>query len=181
MSRTGSDPLPAYAELHCISNFTFLRGASHPEELVRRAAKLGYRALALTDECSVAGIVRAHVAARNLDIQLIVGSEFFIQDDHSGQLHIVLLAKNRRGYGQLCELITLGRRASEKGQYHLSLDNLRTGLDDCLALWIPGHRPDASAISRLAGFFPGRIWMALELLAMEMPGHGTRNCKRWAR
>ena len=53
-----------YAELHCLSNFTFLRGASHPEELVKRAQELGYRALALTDECSLAGVVRAHVAAQ---------------------------------------------------------------------------------------------------------------------
>ena len=57
--------MPEYAELHCLSNFTFLRGASHPEELVKRAQELGYRALALTDECSLAGVVRAHVAAQN--------------------------------------------------------------------------------------------------------------------
>ena len=69
-----------YAELHCLSNFTFLRGASHPEELVRQAYTLGYRALALTDECSVAGIVRAHVAARACKLPLIIGSEFFLAD-----------------------------------------------------------------------------------------------------
>ncbi|MFW2405569.1 MAG: PHP domain-containing protein, partial [Gammaproteobacteria bacterium] len=91
----------AYAELHCVSNFTFQRGASHPEELVERAAALGYRALALTDECSVAGIVRAHVAARDHDVRLIVGSEFCLVDG----LRFVLLAANRRGYAQLCALI----------------------------------------------------------------------------
>ncbi len=67
---------PGYAELHCISNFSFLRGASHPEELVTRAHELGYSALALTDECSLAGIVRAHIVAREVGLPLIVGSEF---------------------------------------------------------------------------------------------------------
>jgi error-prone DNA polymerase len=65
-----------YAELYCISNFSFLRGASHPEELVRQAAELGYRALALTDECSLAGAVRAFLAAREARLPLILGSEF---------------------------------------------------------------------------------------------------------
>ena len=68
--------LPDYAELHALSNFSFQRGASHPQELVERAHALGYSALALTDECSVAGVVRAHVAARQLGLPLIVGSEF---------------------------------------------------------------------------------------------------------
>jgi error-prone DNA polymerase len=65
-----------YAELHCISNYSFLRGASHPEELVKQAAHLGYSAIAITDECTMAGIVKAHVAAKECDIKLIVGSEF---------------------------------------------------------------------------------------------------------
>ena len=65
-------PLPGYAELHCLSHFSFQRGASHPQELVERAAALGYQALALTDECSVAGVVRAHEAARGLGLQLIL-------------------------------------------------------------------------------------------------------------
>ena len=66
----------SYAELHCISNFSFLRGASHPEELVAEAARQGYRALAITDECSLAGVVKAHVAAREHGLHLIVGSAF---------------------------------------------------------------------------------------------------------
>ena len=74
------DALPAYVELHCLSNFTFLRGASHPEELVARAAKLGYSALAITDECSLAGVVRAHVAAKEHDFKLIIGAEFLVED-----------------------------------------------------------------------------------------------------
>ena len=108
-----------YAELHCISNFTFLRGASHPAELVRQAAHLGYTALALTDECSVAGVVRAHVAAVEHDLHLIIGSEFKLTD---GQ-QLVLLARNGNGYRQLVQLITKGRRAAPKAvsYTHLTL------------------------------------------------------------
>lgn len=76
--------LPAFAELHCLSNFTFLRGASHAEELVARAAKLGYAALAITDECSLAGIVRAHEAAKEHGLKLIVGTEITLDDGPAG-------------------------------------------------------------------------------------------------
>ncbi|MGV3591961.1 MAG: PHP domain-containing protein, partial [Gammaproteobacteria bacterium] len=95
-----------YAELHCLTNFTFLRGASHPDELVTRASELGYAALAITDECSVAGVVRAHVKAKETGLKLIIGSEFTLDDG----LRLVLLAENIEGYGNLCELITLARR-----------------------------------------------------------------------
>jgi len=105
----------AYAELHCLTNFSFLRGASHPEELVARAVELGYAALAVTDECSVAGVVRAHVAACEHGLKLIVGSEFHLEDG----LRCVLLATDRSGYGQLCRLITRARRAAGKGSYRL--------------------------------------------------------------
>src|SRR5437016_4422870 len=95
-----------YAELHCLSNFSFLRGASHPEELIERAHELGYRALALTDECSVAGAVRAHVRAKELGLDLIIGAEFALADG----LRLVLLATDRDSYGNLTELITRARR-----------------------------------------------------------------------
>ncbi len=104
-------PLPGYAELHCLSHFSFQRGASHPQELVERAAALGYQALALTDECSVAGVVRAHEAARGLGLQLILGSEFVW-----GDLRLVALARHLEGWGNLCEFITAARRDASKGQ-----------------------------------------------------------------
>ena len=150
-----------YAELHCLSNFTFLRGASHPEELIVRAAALGYTALALTDECSVAGVVRAHAAAKDLDIHLIIGSEFRLADG----LKFVLLATNRHGYGQLCQLITDGRRAASKGEYRLTRERCAQSLGDCLALWLPGSAPDECAASWFADRFPERAWIAVELLA----------------
>ena len=91
----------SYAELHCISNFSFLRGASHPHELVKRASQLGYSALAITDECSLAGVVKAHVAAIEYDIKLIIGCEFQL-DGH----RLIALAPSRQAYSELSALIT---------------------------------------------------------------------------
>ena len=152
---------PAYAELHCCSNFSFLRGASHPAELVQRAAELGYEALALTDECSVAGVVRAWEAARECGLKLVVGSEFRLEDG----LRLVLLAADRSGYARLCRLITRGRRAASKGDYRLSREDLADGLPGCLALWLPGETPVAEEGRWLAGRFAGRAWLAVELFA----------------
>src|SRR6201996_6312382 len=88
-------PLPAYAELFCFSNFTFLHGASHAEELSARAAQLGYSALAVTDECSLAGVVRAHVAAKDAKLPLIVGSYFrLVNADGSPAFGLILLARD---------------------------------------------------------------------------------------
>jgi error-prone DNA polymerase len=151
---------PNYAELHCLSNFTFLRGASHPEELVLRAHELGYSALAITDECSVAGVVRAHVAAKECGLKLIIGSEFILDDG----LRLVLLATNREGYGNLSGLITQGRRKGNKGAYRLSRSDLAKGVPACLALWLPGKQPDANELSWLNTIFEGRCWIVIELL-----------------
>ena len=127
-----------YAELHCLSNFTFLRGASHPQELVERAHTLGYSAIAITDECSVAGVVRAHMAAKLLKIKLLIGSEFRLECG----LKLVALAIDRRGYAQLCRLISRGRRAAEKGSYSLTrVDVTNAALESCFVLWIPGNQP----------------------------------------
>lgn len=126
-----------FAELHCISNYSFLRGASHPEELVQQAAALGYAALALTDECSFAGLVKAHVAAREHGLKLIVGAEFYLHEpDSDVGLHLILLAPDRRAYGQLSSLITLSRRRATKGHYHTRIDDLRW-CADCFVIWIP--------------------------------------------
>src|SRR5947208_13315122 len=114
--------LPAYAELHCLSNFSFLRGASHPEELVERAQALGYAALAITDECSVAGAVRAHLAAKELGHKLVIGSEFTLADG----LKLVLYATDRETYGDLAQLITRGRHNAKKGSYTLTRDDVAT-------------------------------------------------------
>jgi error-prone DNA polymerase len=153
-------PLPAYAELHCLSNFTFLRGASHPEELVQRAAALGYSALALTDECSLAGVVRAHVAAKDVGLPLVIGSEMRLNDGPK----LVLLATSREGYGHLSELITRGRRRSAKGSYSLGREDLDSGLPECLALLLPDVKHGVEHVRLIAERFPGRAWIAAELL-----------------
>src|SRR5215470_5792931 len=112
--------LPRYAELHCLTNFSFLRGASHPEELVERTAALGYAALAITDECSFAGLVRAHVAAKESALKLILGTEILLNE----KTKLVLLATDRRSYGAISSLITIGRRRSKKGLYSLSREDV---------------------------------------------------------
>jgi error-prone DNA polymerase len=152
----------AYAELHALSNFSFLRGASHPAELIAQAHALGYRALALTDECSLAGVVRAYEAQRELkdpDFGLIIGSEFRTVCG----LKLVLLAPSQRAYGQICQLITLGRRRSGKGEYRLSRDDFESGLEDCLALWVAARDATAAQARWLHDFFPARGWLAVEL------------------
>lgn len=154
--------LPSYAELHCLTNYTFLRGASHPEELVRQAWKLGYAALAITDECTVAGVVRAHTEAKDLGLKLLIGSEFTLEDG----MKLVLLAQNLNGYGNLCELITLARGRREKGRYSLSRDDLYQSIDDCLILWCPKEDSNqyADHAAWLAVRFTGRCWIIVELL-----------------
>ncbi len=150
--------LPGYAELHCLSNFTFLRGASHPEELVARAAALGYAALALTDECSLAGVVRAHVAAKETGLKLVVGSEFRLAEGSK----LVLLAPDRRAYGALCALISTTRRRAPKGRYALGREDLeRAAAGGLLALLA---RTDSVSEARWFGErFADRAWIAAEL------------------
>jgi len=141
--------LPAYAELHCLSNFSFQRGASHPAELVERAAELGYEALALTDECSVAGVVRAHTAARQCGLRLIVGSEFAC-----GDVRLVALARDEAGWGNLCEFISDARRIAPKGEYRVGAGSDFSRLRGCEVLVAP--RKD-----RLSALDPDGIEAAL--------------------
>lgn len=149
-----------YAELHCISNFSFLRGASHPDELVKQAYLLGYQAIAITDECSMAGVVKAHVMAKECGIQLIVGAEFHFREP----VHLVLLAPNRVAYGQICHLISIGRRRAEKGEYDVWLKDIRYGLDQCLAIWLPeGDKQDYPYGETLKNVFGERLWLGLEV------------------
>jgi error-prone DNA polymerase len=122
-----------YAELYCRSCFSFLSAASHPEELVQRAASLGYRALAITDECSLAGIVRAHEAARQSGLPLLIGSELQLD----GGPRLVALATDLSGYRNLSRLISNARRRAPKGRWRLDSADLDTGLPGCLVLWLP--------------------------------------------
>ncbi len=148
----------SYSELHCLSHFSFLRGASSPQELVRQAACLGYRALAITDECSLAGIVHAYRAAKECGLQLIVGSEITVKEG----LKCVVLVCHERGYGDLSALITQGRRF-EKGRYDLGMADIER-LSDCLLIWYPGRDQSLDrSVAPLAASFGSRFWIGGEL------------------
>ena len=150
-----------YSELHCITNFTFLRGASHPHELVTMASNLGYRALAITDECSLAGVVKAHVATFNRNIKLIIGSEFKI-DSHK----VIVLVTNRNSYSKLSSLITLARRRSKKGSYQIKWSDLKFNNDGLLIIWLPcgDFKKDQLIISQLHDWFERRLWIGFHNL-----------------
>jgi error-prone DNA polymerase len=122
-----------YAELHCLSCFSFLRSASHPHELVERAAALGYHALAITDECSLAGVVKAHVAAKERGIQLIIGSELILEEG----IKLLALVPSRAAYSELSGLISMARRRSPKGEYRVTLRDVIFHLKRCLLIWLP--------------------------------------------
>ena len=152
-----------YAELHCLSDFSFGRGASSAGELFERAQQQGYRALAITDECSLAGIVRALEASRITGLKLIVGSEITLDVDSASPLKLVLLVEDRTGYSTLCKLITRGRRRSEKGEYRLTRADIDDGLPGLLALWVPDARLSREDGAWLKQRFDGRLWVAAEL------------------
>jgi error-prone DNA polymerase len=180
--------LPGYAELHCLSSFSFQRGASAPEELVARAYQLGYQGLAITDECSVAGVVRAHVGLRehlealddyerehpgepplprNPGFRLLFGSEFMFE-----RFKLVVIAHDLEGWGNLCEFITAARTTAPKGDYRVSWEDSDLGsLRDCEVLFVPLRTPGAASdvealcadATEAARLFDGHLWLAVEL------------------
>jgi len=183
---------PQYAELHCISNFSFLRGASHPEELIQQAALLGYHSIALTDECSLCGVVRAHQEVKLLkerlrketlleeklaeekpeeetshQLTLIIGSEFVLQEG----LRVVLIAPHRQAYGELSHLISRSRRNAVKGQYVTSIKDLLRFIKHCFLIVVfDSENPQwaAPALEKqgrdLINHFPSRSWLGITLL-----------------
>jgi error-prone DNA polymerase len=175
----GAAPPVRYAELCCASNFSFQRGASHPDELVLRAAELGYAALALTDEESLAGVVRAHVAAKATApekggpprMPLIIGAQLRLED----AARVVVLATDRASYGRLSRLLTLGRRRAAKGSCVLRRDDVLAHADGLLAIGLPdesaltpwsGREALADAALRLAWLQEGfgeRAWLGAAL------------------
>ena len=151
----------SYAELHCLSNYSFLRGASHPSELVEQAVHLGYSALAITDECSLAGVVKAHVVAKELDFKLIIGSEFNVSEG----LKLVAIAPSRAAYGELSNLISRSRRRTEKGQYLTHLRDIYFHLKRCFIIWLPTRideeKHHADILSRR---FADQFWIGVTQL-----------------
>lgn len=149
-----------YAELHSLTSFSFLKGASQPVEMVAMAAELGYTAIAITDECSLAGVVRAHEEAKRRGIQVIVGSELCCDDG----LTVVALARTRQGYSRLSRVITRARRAATKGHYKLDRADLLF-LTECVLLWIPSESVRVADGEWLKAHFAGSVWIGVELHA----------------
>ena len=177
---------PAYAELLCRSNFSFLTGASHPEELVARAHALGYAALALTDECSLAGVVRAHTEARRLGLPLIVGAQMRLSrpgtavDDAPDGPHLAVLAQSRRGYGHLSQWITVARRRAPKGRYLAFTSDLEgkvptapmlAGLPECFGLLVASAALEAAQPleTLLAHAMWLKTWFGAPRAALALP------------
>ena len=158
----GDLPEKDYAELHCLSCYSFLRSASHPSELVQRAAALGYSALAITDECSLAGVVKAHVAAKEAGLQLIIGSEFNLAEG----IRLVALAPSRAAYSELSGLISMARRRSPKGEYRATLRDVIFHLKRCLLIWLPRENDAASRAwgLQLQRLCKGRVWLGVSHL-----------------
>ncbi|TMQ34293.1 MAG: error-prone DNA polymerase [Planctomycetota bacterium] len=162
-SRGRPGAAPRYVELHCQTNYSFLRGASHPDELVKRAAELGHTALAVTDHNSLAGAVRAHVAAKAIGLKLLVGAEITPED----ALPVLLYATDRKAYGHLARLITRGRRSAEKGNCILHFRDLVQHAEGVLAVVLPhpsdGREDDWLSLALYRDVFADRCHLAAVL------------------
>jgi error-prone DNA polymerase len=164
-----------YVELHCKTNFSFLEGASHPDELVNQAARLGYTGLAITDRNSVAGVVRAHIAAKKIGLKLIIGAEIVLAD--AGP--VLLWAMNRQGYGRLCRLLTRGRRQAPKGECHLTFADVAEHSDDLLmGVLLPSAGELSSDLLRWRDVFRDRTYALAEL---HRGPHDERRLGHWQR
>lgn len=165
-----------YTHLHTLTNFTFLTGASHPHEMVYRAAELGYSAVAITDECSLAGIVKAFVAAEEIGFKLIVGSRFTL----SNGMRLVVIAPDRIGYAELSGFITLARRRASKGNYEAHFEDLRFRLQRCLVIWVAdsvGIEAERFA-NQLSNAFRQRLWIGIN---HQLHSDEPQNFLRWQR
>ena len=160
---------PRYAELQATSNFSFLEGGSHPEELMAEAAHLGLEALAVTDRNSLAGVVRAHVAAKEHGLRLVVGARLDLMDSHS----LLAFPRDRAAYGRLCRLITLGRRRAEKGSCELYRSDVAGWAEGLLLVFLPPLLPAEELDATIAGELrdwtarcPGRVYLAAQNLLL---------------
>lgn len=180
-----------FAQLQSLSHFSFLQGASSPEELVSEAHSLGYQAIAITDECSLAGIVKAHAMAEQLNMQLIIGSHFCVQSAHQSSTtspdnpsvcHLVLLASSRQAYSEISLLISKARRRSKKGEYQVNFMDLQFGTRHCLAVWVPDmtntrqHSEWQEQLGCLKRYFKQRLWLGVNLQRNGMDDQHYQLC-----
>ena len=166
---------PTFAALNIVSNFSFLKSGSHPEELVHEAARLNYSAVAVTDDCSVSGLVRAHVTAKECNIKLLIGAGFDVAFS-TPQLptfsRYIVLAQNREGYGNLCEIITASRKRAEKGQYQLQINDLIQFASHCILI--------AIVDAKNAHLMPSRHPMSPQGGYLRVVGHPQATLPRYA-
>src|SRR5215468_721601 len=135
------EPAPRYAELQVTSNFSFLRGAAHPDELVLTAATHGHQAIAITDRNSFAGIVRAHHAAKEVGLRLVVGCRLDMRDGTS----LLAFPEDRAAYGRLTRLLTSGKRRAPKGECHLDYADVVAHGDGQIVVMLPPETGDMAA------------------------------------
>jgi len=156
------EPSPHYAELQVTTNFSFLRGASHPDELVVTAATLGHQAIAITDRNSLAGIVRAHHAAKEVGLRLVVGCRLDLRDGTS----LLVFPEDRAAYSRLTRLLTLGKRRAPKGECHLDYADVVTHGEGQIVIVLPPEASKASVdlAARVAADFRGRAYLAIHHL-----------------
>jgi error-prone DNA polymerase len=164
-SGNGNIAAGGYAELQATSNFSFLRGSSHPDELVRQAALLGLAAIAITDRNSFAGIVRAHQATKEAGIRLVVGVRLDLQDGTS----LLAFPEDRAAYGRLTTLLTLGKRRAPKGECHLDYADVVAHGEGLVVVLLPPEGADRTSLvthrtvaARVASDFPGRAYLAAQ-------------------
>ncbi|MEK9691349.1 MAG: error-prone DNA polymerase [Alphaproteobacteria bacterium] len=152
----------SYVELQTTSNFSFLKGASYPEELVHRAVELEHKAIAITDRNTLAGVVRAHLAARETGIKIIVGARLDFTDSES----ILCLPTNHAAYSRLTRLITLGRRRAPKGECYLSIDDFLNAQKDQIIVILSQSQCDLDhlsfTLSRFSGVMGDRCYLSLQ-------------------
>jgi error-prone DNA polymerase len=192
-----------FYELNTSTNFSFLTGASHPDELVCQAKKLGYAGIAITDECSLASIVRAHVEAKKQSIKLLIGSriKFSTEIEHSNQvdlndqndqvsqtIELLIFAPCREAYAELSSLITRARRRGKKGEYIAKLKDINQLITRCLAIWLPSdnnsnvnYQNSVEQLQQILPLFKDRLWIGYYrgLLAHDYQNYLT--CLKLAR
>src|SRR5262249_34549143 len=156
------ESIPRYAELQVTTNFSFLHGAAHPDELVLTAAALGHQAIAITDRYSFAGIVRAHHAAKKVGIRLVIGCRLDLSDGTS----LLAYPQDRAAYGRLTRLLTLGKRRAPKGECHLDYADLVAHGEGQIVIVLPPETADVMAdfALRVAADFRGRAYLAAQHL-----------------
>jgi len=172
-----------YYELNTTTNFNFLTGASHPEELVAQAAKLNYSGIAIADECSLASIVRAHVEAKKQNIKLLVGSRIRFNTENESKVELILLAPCREAYAELSSLITQARRRAKKGHYIAELKDINQLITRCLAIWLPttNFQESVNQINLIKAFFPERLWVGYHRLLLSNDFEFYLHCIQLAR